>query len=182
MFVCLQYGALNGQRAWKLSRLLLVLDILGHEETRKLDYTFHNFNSPCTQNYLSGRLRTSGILVLYGINTYLKVTDVYANVLRLWQSKTSIWSCINFIYLEMQKESVCRVFDNGAMKAVTFCLLNYKNNYYNEQSNYYIEQTSPTSDGNKSILIKSVTFGAFKYAAYMTRLPWAYLQITNPKL
>ena len=104
MFVCLQYGALNGHRAWKLSRLLLVLDILGHEETRKLDYTFHNFNSPCTQNYLSGRLRTSGILVLYGINTYLKVTDVYANVLRLWQSKTSILFSIKFIYLEMQKE------------------------------------------------------------------------------
>ena len=82
----------------------------------------------------------------------------------------------------MQKESVCRVFDNGAMKAVTFCLLNSKNNYYNEQSNYYIEQTSPTSDKNKSIIIKSVTFGAFEYAAYMTRLPWAYLQITNPKL
>ena len=87
MCVCLQYGALNGHRAWKWSRLLLVLDILGHEETRKLDYTFHNFNSPCTQNHLSGRLRTSGILVLYGINTYLKVTDVYANKIitrKLW--------------------------------------------------------------------------------------------------
>ena len=104
MFVCLQYGALNGHRAWKWSRLLLVLDILGHEETRKMDYRFHNFNLPCHQNYLSGRLRTSGILVHYRINIYLKVTDVYANVLRLWQSKTSILFSIKFIYLEMQKE------------------------------------------------------------------------------